>query len=191
MDYEKRKFYTTANASQLRGSRTFLKNHRLKYMGSYWLTDSDKKELKSIIPSFQLAQFHSWMFVGGSVPSYQNELIFWPFTYFGSFGQPGIPVMYFTCESQKIKKYNEWLETDKRIFMKPYIKTIPKPLTFCEELFDKNVLEIKKLVKDIGDLTPLIHKEQKNFFYMMIAILLLTTFFTEVNKNIIITMKIL
>ena len=41
-------------------------------MGSYWLTDSDKKELKSIIPSFQLAQFHSWMFVGGSVPSYQK-----------------------------------------------------------------------------------------------------------------------
>ena len=79
--------------------------------------------------------------------------------------------MYFTCESQKIKKYNEWLGTDKRIFMKPYIKTIPKPLTFCEELFDKNVLEINKLVKDIGDLTPLIHKEQK-------------TFFTEVNKNI-------
>ena len=72
MDYEKRKFYTTANASQLRGPRTFLKNHRLKYMGSYWLTDSDKKELKSIIPSFQLAQFHSWMFVGGSVPSYQK-----------------------------------------------------------------------------------------------------------------------
>ena len=99
--------------------------------------------------------------------------------------------MYFTCESQKIKRYNEWLGTDKRIFMKPYIKTIPKPLTFCEELFDKNVLEIKKLVKDIGDLTPLIHKEQKNFFYMMIAILILTTFFTEVNKNMIITMKIL
>ena len=38
-------FYTTANASQLRGSRTFLKNHQLKYMGSYWLTNSNKKEL--------------------------------------------------------------------------------------------------------------------------------------------------
>ena len=75
--------------------------------------------------------------------------------------------MYLTCESQKIKKYKAWLGTDKRIkttFMKPYIKTIRKLLTFCEELFDKNVLEIKKLVKDIGDLTPLIQKEQKNFF---------------------------
>ena len=52
-------FYTTANASQLRWSRTFLKNPQLKNMGSYWLTDSDKKELKSIIPNFQLAKFHS------------------------------------------------------------------------------------------------------------------------------------
>ena len=67
--------------------------------------------------------------------------------------------------------------------MKPYIKTIPKPLTFCEELFDKNILEIKKLVKDIGDLTPLIHKEQKNFFYMMIAILLLTHFLQKLIRT--------
>ena len=34
--------------------------------------------------------------------------------------------------------------------MKPYIKKMPKPLKYCEELFD-NVLEIKQLVKDIGD----------------------------------------
>ena len=52
-------------------------------------------------------------------------------------------------------------------------KKIPEPLDACEQLFDKNILEIKKLVKDIGDLTPLIHKEQKKFFYMMTAILLL------------------
>ena len=44
-------------------------------------------------------------------------------------------------------------------FRKPDIKRIPEPLDACEQLFDKNVLEIKKLVKDIGDLTPLIHKE--------------------------------
>ena len=91
--------------------------------------------------------------------------------------------MYFTCESQKNKKYNEWLRTDKRIFMKPYIKTIPKPLTFCEELSHKNVLEIKKLVKDIGDLMALIYKEQKKIFYMMIAILLLTHFLQKLIRT--------
>ena len=36
--------------------------------------------------------------------------MFWPFTYFGSFGQPEIPVIYFTCESKKIKRYNDGLE---------------------------------------------------------------------------------
>ena len=50
-------------------------------------------------------------------------------------------------------------------------------------MFDKNVVEMKKLVKDIGDLTPLIHKEQKRFFYMMIAILSVIPFFTKLIKR--------
>ena len=68
--------------------------------------------------------------------------------------------------------------------MKPYIKTIPKPLTFCEKLFDKNVLQIKKLVKDIGDLTPLIHKEQQQKKLYDGSSIITDTFFTEVNKHI-------
>ena len=40
-------------------------------------------------------------------------------------------------------------------------KKIPKPLKYCEELFDKDVLEIKQLVKDTADLNTLIHREQK------------------------------
>ena len=43
--------------------------------------------------------------------------------------------------------------------MRPYIKNIPKPFKYCEELFDKDVLEIKQLVKYIGDLNTLIHRE--------------------------------
>ena len=71
--------------------------------------------------------------------------------------------MGFEAVSPVTKKYKEWLGTDNRIFMKPYIRKIPKPLTDCEKLFDKDVLEIKQLVKDIGDLNTLIHREQKNF----------------------------
>ena len=63
-------------------------------------------------------------------------------------------------------------------------KKIPAPLSFCEQLFDKNVLEIKKLVKDIGDLTPLIHKEQKLFFIYDDSNIITNTFFTEFNKKI-------
>ena len=57
------------------------------------------------------------------------------------------------------KKYRDWLKTDFTIFEKPYVTKIPKPLKYCEELFDANVLVIKKLVKDIGDLSPIVHKE--------------------------------
>ena len=47
---------------------------------------------------------------------------------------------------------------------------IPEPISQCEKLFDKNVLPIKKLVKDIGNLDNLTIKETKNFFYMMTVI---------------------
>ena len=50
-------------------------------------------------------------------------------------------------------------------------------------MFEKNVLEIKKLVKDIGDLTLLIHKEQKKFLYVDSNIVT-NTFFIEFNKKI-------
>ena len=68
--------------------------------------------------------------------------------------------------------------------MKPYIKKIPKPLKYYEALFDKDVLEIKQLVKDIGDLKNLIHKEQKNFILYDDSNIIGDTFFTELNKNI-------
>ena len=68
--------------------------------------------------------------------------------------------------------------------MKPYIKAIPNPLKDCEELFDKDVLEIKQLVKDIGDLKTLIHREQKNFILYDDSNIIRETYFTELNKNI-------
>ena len=51
-------FYTTANSSQMRG-RTFLTQKGMKYMGSYSLNDDDLKELRSMLPNFQLQQLHS------------------------------------------------------------------------------------------------------------------------------------
>ena len=123
------------------------------------------------------------MKVSDDVISYHNELIFFPYTYSCSSGQVGYPVYGFHCASTATEKYSEWPGTDDRIFMRPYIKKIPKPLKYCEELFDKDVLQIKKLVKDIGDLTPLIHKEQKKNFYIMIAILSVIHFLLNLIKR--------
>ena len=50
--------------------------------------------------------------------------------------------------------------------------------------FDKNVLPIKKLVKDIGDLNNLTIKETKSIFLYDDSNLTSNTFFTELNKKI-------
>ena len=51
-------------------------------------------------------------------------------------------------------------------------------------MFDKDVLEIKQLVKDIADLNTLIHGEQKDFVLYDDSNIVSNTFFTEPNKNI-------
>ena len=124
-------FYTTENAAQLRG-RTFLTQKGMKYMGSYTMNDNDKKELRSMLPNFQLKQFHKWMKVTVSAQSYQNELIFYPYNYYGSFGQAGYPVVNFEAVSPATKKYKEWLATDNRSFLKPYIKKYQSRLSIVK-----------------------------------------------------------
>ena len=91
-------------------------------MGSHWLNDDDKKELRSLLDSFSLDQFHSWMEVDDTVTSFQNEVIFYPFTYIGSFGSLSYDVVGFRCKWNNMLKYKKWLGTDNAIFHKPFIK---------------------------------------------------------------------
>ena len=51
-------------------------------------------------------------------------------------------------------------------------------------MFDKDVLTVKQLVKDIGDLNTLIHKKQKKIILYDQINIISNTFFTELNKNI-------
>ena len=50
-------FYMTANAAPMRG-KLFLTQNGMKYMGSYTLNVNDQKELRSMLPNFQLKVFH-------------------------------------------------------------------------------------------------------------------------------------
>ena len=128
--------YTTANAVQMRG-KTFLTQNGMKYMGSYELNVNDQKELHSMLPNFQLEIFHKWMKVKVSAQQYQNEVIFYPYNYYGSLGQVGYPAVSFQAISPKIKKYKEWLSTDNIIFMKPYIKKYQSCLSFVKNCLTK------------------------------------------------------
>ena len=109
----------------------------MKYMGAYTLNVNDQKELRSMLPNFQLKVFHKWMKVKLSAQNYQNELIFYPYNYYGSIGQVGYPVMRFDCVSPTTKKYGEWLSTDNRIFMRPYIKKYQSPLSIVKNCLIK------------------------------------------------------
>ena len=46
-------FCITANSSQMRG-RIFFTQKGIKYMASHWLNDDDLKELRSMLPNFEL-----------------------------------------------------------------------------------------------------------------------------------------
>ena len=76
------------------------------------------------------------------------------------------------------------LKSDYNVLYSTSLIDIPEPLTQCEKLFDKNVLPVKKLVKDIGDLNNLTFKEAKNFFLYDDSNFISNTFFTELNKKI-------
>ena len=56
-------------------------------------------------------------------------------------------------------------------------------MTHCEKLFDKYVLPIKKLVKDIGDLHFIDEKVRKNYFLYDDSNLITNAFFTDLNKK--------
>ena len=71
----------------------------------------------------------------------------------------------------------------KNNFYETIHKKITKQLKHCEELFDKDVLEIKQLVKDIGDLNNLIRREQKNVVLYDDSNIISNTFFTKLNEN--------
>ena len=66
----------------------------------------------------------------------------------------------------------------------PYITKTPKLLKYYGELLHRwYKCFSKRIVKDICDLTPIVHEEQKNFFWYDDSSIIIHTFFIEVNKK--------
>ena len=49
-------------------------------------------------------------------------------------------------------------------FQQTDLSNIAETIKKAEEIFYKNVLSVKKLMKEIGDIKKIVHKEQKIFF---------------------------
>ena len=130
-----------------------LKNCR--YIGDFQLGEADTKELQAIDPDFC---FTFLKFV--RLPQIRE-------TEYNKMPLTDEPIMNFFISNNS---YSKWFKNNYNALYSTSLINIPEPLTQFEKLFDKNVLSIKKLVKDIGDLNNLIIKETKNFFYMMAVI---------------------
>ena len=141
-----------------------------QHLGMRKLSDKDKKQLKNIYPGFCYSQLDKWVRCVNPTAldewerrdiklMHQREYEFIPI--------PRSAVIDFSISNPTYKK---WFKTGYTIFDEPTTVDIPEPISQCEKLFDKNVLPIKKLVKDIGNLDNLTIKETNNFFYMMTVI---------------------
>ena len=88
------------------------------------------------------------------------------------------------CYSWYNDQFSKWFKNTYEVLYKTSVVDIPESKTEWETLFDKNVLPIKKLVKDIGNLDSLVIKETKYFFLYDDSNSITNTFFTEVNKQL-------
>ena len=107
-----------------------------------------------------------------------------PETIYNQFPSTIDPFMKFNSTN---RKYSLWLERHSYfIFYRTELNDFPNGQTLddCEQLFDKNVLPITQLVKDIGDLDKMVIKETKIFYLYDDCNLISNTFFTELNKQI-------
>ena len=179
--YFNEEFYTT----DVPRNNSFLKQNGIKDLGSYTLTKDDLAELNSMHSNFQLKTLRKWKKDNRLTSQrWSNELIYYPLTKYGSYGQPQYNISNFQALSKNTKKYSGWLDTDNEIFIKPYIRNAPTTLLNGEKLFDKDVIEVKELVKDIGNVEKLSKREQKNFILYDNNNVIKETFFTEIKRNI-------
>ena len=139
-------------------------------LGARQLNDDDLNQLRKIYPGFCYSKLDKW--VRRVKPTTldrwdRKDIKTMSQTEYGFMPMPKSEII-----SLKISNpiYRKWFKTSFSIFAEPSVVNIPEPISQCEKLFDKNVLSIKKLVKDIGNLNIITIKETKNFFYMMTAI---------------------
>ena len=178
-------FYTTDNLHLK--TNTFLKNTNIKNLGSVDLTDADIADIRKYsIPNFNRERLRKFVCTRTFNTQWRDELIYYPNTSYLNFGQPEYNASRMLARpDKKTIKYRQYLNSDRNIFKKPYFKNIPSTLAAAELLFDKDVLEIKELVKKTQNLLEEnIYTDQRSYVLYDNENIVSTTFFTEIKKNL-------
>ena len=159
------------------------------YIGDYPLTDHDKQEINKTFPNFSFNLLGEYVSINRTTRNTHwetNDLVFFPSTTYrvGSSTivfDPKTQFMKFVCE---ISKYKDYLASNNGIFYFDSYKDLPGDLDDCEKLFDKDVLELKKIVNDIGQLKEITEYEQLNLAIYDDSNIIEQTFIQRFNKQI-------
>ena len=147
------------------------------------MTPTDYEQLDKIFPNFYLNFFNVWKRkTNSTVDAWDiGDIIPFPGTVYQKAAMPTLYI--YKAFVSPITSYKLWLGTDSQIFNTNFTTKLPRPLHLAELLFDKNVIPIKRIVKNIGNLNKVIEKEQEIFLHDDRDIII-HTFFTEVDKKI-------
>ena len=179
-------FYTT-DTIHLK-TNTFLKDANIKDLGAIFLSDKDIADIRKYsLPNFNQKSLRKFVCINNNFSSqWQDELFFYPQTSYLNFGQPEYDASRMLARPDKNAiKYRQYFNSDREIFKKPYFRNIPTTLAAAELLFDKDVLEIKELVKKTQNLLTEANypDAQRNFVLYDNEDIVRPTFFTEIKKN--------
>ena len=156
------------------------------FVGNYELTDKDRKFFEWAFPDFSFKYLGEYY--GDGVDDWKTNDIFFPSAadtytekYKKSVFDPRKHFMKFVCEN---KKYKDIFNTNSEIFFYDSEKTLPTTADECEKLFDKDVLEIKKLVNDIGQPKEIPEYEQINLGLYDESAIIEETYIQRINRQI-------
>ena len=152
------------------------------------MTDHDKQEINKVFPNFFFNTLCEYAAVNDRAKNIHwetNDLIFPLDSYCtGSTSTVFDPKTQFMKFVSDNVKYKDYLDSNNGIFYFDSLKDLPGDLDDCEKLFDKDVLEIKKLVNDIGLLKEITEYEQLNLGLYDNSNLIEETFIQRFNKRI-------
>ena len=169
-------------------TNTFLKDANIRDLGHVDLSDEDIADIRKYsFPNFNQKSLRKFICIDNSVSNrWQDELFFYPQNTYLKFGQPDYDASRMLARpDKKAFKYRHYFNSDREIFKKPYFKNISATLAAAELLFDKDVLEIKALVKKTETLLTEANypDAQRNFVLYDNDDIVRPTFFTEIKKN--------
>ena len=127
-----------------------------KCLGKYLLSDDNKKQLKALYPGFVFNKLAKFVRLGSSTSWDTWDSVDITFMQRTEYNKVPNVEMDFCRFYISNRDYQKWFDWTYGVLCHQSLVNIPELLTYCERLFHKNVLPVKKLVKYIADFYNLI-----------------------------------